>query len=61
MWDQVYRVRRTARTNLSRLQVSVQEHLDIVDAIVAGDEQRAAESVERHVRHSLQHILTSGM
>lgn len=61
VWDQVYRVRRTARTNISRLRVSVQEHLDIVDAIVAGDEYRAAESVERHVRHSLQLILSGDM
>lgn len=61
IWDQIYRVRRTARTNHARLQASVQEHIDIIEAIVAGDEHRAAEAVERHVRSSLENILAYGI
>lgn len=61
VWDQIYRVRRAASTNQSRLQVSVQEHLDVIDAIVAGDERRAADAVERHVQRSLENILTGGI
>jgi DNA-binding GntR family transcriptional regulator len=42
VWDHVYRARKLASSaNAERLQRSIGEHLDMIDAILAGDEDRA--------------------
>lgn len=53
------RVRRLARDNRDRLLAAADEHLTIVEAIVDGDTQLAAEATAVHLRKSLKNILES--
>ena len=48
VWDHVYRGRKLASSNTARLKESVGEHLDMIDAILAGDEDRAFEVTLAH-------------
>lgn len=56
-WTQIHRVRRLSSASLERLQASVKEHIDILTAIIQGDEEDADQLTRAHVRNSLQHIL----
>lgn len=59
IWDQVFRARRLAASNPERLLQTVDEHLRIVEAIVAGDGEAAAAAAHEHIRRSLVHMLDS--
>jgi DNA-binding GntR family transcriptional regulator len=53
------RIRRLGRDNPQRLMDAAKEHLLIVDAIVAGDPQLAADATHVHLHRSLANILGS--
>ncbi|MBB5633676.1 DNA-binding GntR family transcriptional regulator [Cryobacterium mesophilum] len=53
------RARRLARDNHARLVAAAGEHLTIVEAIVDGDDQLAADATAVHLRKSLKNILDS--
>lgn len=53
------RVRRLARDNPERLLDSAREHLMIVEGIVDGDSELAANATSIHLRRSLNHILAA--
>lgn len=53
------RVRRLARDNRERLISAAAEHLTIVEAIVDGDSQLAADATAVHLKKSLKNILES--
>lgn len=57
LWDQIKRARHVAQAKPQRLAETVGEHLNILDAIIAGDESRSDEAVRLHVRNSMQSIL----
>lgn len=57
VWTQIRRARRLARTNPRRLLASVDEHAEILRAILDGEEEQAAEATRQHVKRSLQHLL----
>lgn len=57
IWSQVDRLRHIAATDPNRLGETVDEHLQILRAIVSGDEQKAAECVHEHVRKSAQNVM----
>jgi DNA-binding GntR family transcriptional regulator len=59
IWAQVRRLRHMASTDAARLAETVDEHIDILQAIVAGDEAQAAERVRRHVRASADNVMNS--
>lgn len=53
------RARRLARDNPERLSASVAEHLTIVEAIIDGDGELAANATNIHLKRSLKHILAA--
>lgn len=59
VWLQIDRARRLSAVNPARLSASVGEHLAILDAIVAGDEEAAAAAARYHVQQSLQNVVQS--
>lgn len=59
VWEQVYRARRLAGSNPARLLETIDEHISIVEAIVAGDEDEAARATHEHVQTSMEHVLES--
>ena len=59
LWVQVGRARRLSSTNPRRLEDSVGEHVAILSAIVAGDEEAAGAAIASHVKGSLHNILAS--
>jgi DNA-binding GntR family transcriptional regulator len=56
VWEQAYRARRLAATKPERLIESVGEHIRIVEAIAAGESERAALVTYQHLESSLDHI-----
>jgi DNA-binding GntR family transcriptional regulator len=56
---QLARVRFHARSNTERLAQATQEHTQIVEAILSGDEVFAAQVTAVHLRNSLKNILES--
>ncbi len=56
---QLIRVRRLARDNPERLATAAAEHLTIVEAIVDGDSQLAANATSIHLKMSLKNILNA--
>ena len=48
VWAHVYRARKLASSNTARLKESIGEHLDMIDAILAGDEDRAFDVTLAH-------------
>ncbi len=48
VWAHVYRGRKLASSNTTRLKESVEEHLAMIDAIMSGDEARAFEVTHAH-------------
>lgn len=59
VWEQAHRARRLARANPDRLLDSTAEHIQIVEAILSGDEVAAAEAAHAHVDNSLDHVVRS--
>lgn len=59
-WIQIARARHLASRTSGRLLESIDERLELVDAIVEGDGASAERLVSVHVHNSLQNILTSG-
>jgi DNA-binding GntR family transcriptional regulator len=55
----VARIRRLARDDRARLRDAAREHLQILDAIIDGDESLAASATQLHLRNSLRNILTT--
>lgn len=53
------RARRFARDNPERLAASAAEHLTIVEAIIDGDGELAANATNIHLKRSLKHILAA--
>ncbi len=53
------RARRLARDNPERLAASAAEHLTIVEAIIDGDGELAANATSIHLKRSLKHILAA--
>jgi DNA-binding GntR family transcriptional regulator len=53
----VARIRRLAQDDQSRLRDAAREHLQILDAIIDGDESLAASATQLHLRNSLRNIL----
>lgn len=53
------RARRLARDNPQRLAASAAEHLTIVEAIIDGDGELAANATNIHLKRSLKHILAA--
>lgn len=53
------RVRRVSRDDPDRLRAAAQEHLLIVEAIIAGDAELAASATRVHLYRSLQSVLAS--
>ncbi|HEX4057219.1 MAG TPA: GntR family transcriptional regulator [Galbitalea sp.] len=53
----VARIRRLAQDDQSRLRDAAREHLQILDAIIDGDESLAASATQVHLRNSLRNIL----
>lgn len=56
---QLARVRFHARSNVDRLEHAGREHIQIIEAILAGDEMFAAQATAVHLRNSLANILDS--
>jgi DNA-binding GntR family transcriptional regulator len=56
---QMARVRRYAHADAARLARATEEHVLIVEAILAGDESLAASATAVHLRNSLANILAS--
>jgi DNA-binding GntR family transcriptional regulator len=48
VWAHVYRGRKLASSNIERLQESAGEHIEMIDAVLAGDEDRAFEITLAH-------------
>ena len=59
VWAQIQRHRRVAATNEARLLDSVDEHEEILRAIIARDEDAAASAARRHVQHSLANLMAT--
>jgi DNA-binding GntR family transcriptional regulator len=57
IWSQVRRARLVASANPQRLHETVDEHRQILQAILSGDEQGAEEATRAHLRRSLRNIL----
>jgi DNA-binding GntR family transcriptional regulator len=55
----VARIRRLSRDDPARLRDAAREHLQILDAIIDGDEALAASATHLHLRNSLRNILTT--
>ncbi len=55
----LFRARRLARDNPERLLDSAREHLMIVEGIVDGDRELAANATSIHLQRSLKHILAA--
>jgi DNA-binding GntR family transcriptional regulator len=55
----VARVRRLPKNDVPRLADAAREHLQIVDAILDGDELLAASATQIHLRNSLRNVLAS--
>lgn len=56
VWSQVGRLRHLASSDPARLTDTLDEHLEIVRAVLAGDEAAAGECVRTHVRRSAENI-----
>jgi DNA-binding GntR family transcriptional regulator len=59
IWAQVFRIRRLATTNQQRLLESVDEHIQIIDAVAAGKADEAGTAVSNHIQNSLRNVLIS--
>lgn len=59
IWAQVRRLRHMAASDGTRLAETVDEHIGILQAIVAGDEALAADRVRRHVRASADNVMSN--
>lgn len=57
LWGHVGRIRRIADIREARLHESVAEHLAILKAILAGQEERAEQASRAHLMASLNHVL----
>ncbi len=57
LWGHVGRIRRIADIREARLRESVAEHVAILRAILAGQEERAEQASRAHLRASLNHVL----
>lgn len=57
LWGHVGRIRRIADVREARLRESVAEHLAILKAILAGQEERAEQASRAHLTASLNHVL----
>jgi GntR family transcriptional regulator, rspAB operon transcriptional repressor len=57
IWAQARRLRHMAATDATRLAETVDEHIGILQAIVAGDEVEAADRVRKHVRTSADNVM----
>ena len=55
----VARIRRLAQDDPARLREAAREHLQILDAIIDGDESLAASATQLHLRNSLRNILST--
>lgn len=55
----IARIRRLSQDNPDRLREAAREHLQIVDAIVEGDESLAATATRLHLHRSIRNILGS--
>jgi DNA-binding GntR family transcriptional regulator len=55
----IARIRRLSHDNPERLRAAAREHLQIIDAIVEGDESLAATATRLHLYLSLRNILSS--
>jgi len=55
----VTRIRRLAQDDPARLRDAAQEHVQIIDAIVDGEESLAAHATQLHLHRSLRYILKS--
>jgi DNA-binding GntR family transcriptional regulator len=55
----VARIRRLAQDDQARLRDAAREHLQILDAIIDGDESLAASATQLHLRNSLRNILAT--
>ncbi|MCU1469502.1 MAG: GntR family transcriptional regulator [Glaciihabitans sp.] len=55
----IARIRRMAHDNVDRLRDAAREHLQIIDAIVEGEETLAAHATQLHLHRSLRNILSS--
>jgi DNA-binding GntR family transcriptional regulator len=53
----VARIRRLAQDDRARLRDAAREHVQILDAIIDGDESLAASATQVHLRNSLRNIL----
>jgi DNA-binding GntR family transcriptional regulator len=58
-WGNVRRIRHVADVTIARLHDSVDEHLAVLEAVIAGDEDRAEQASRAHLTHSLNHVLRS--
>ena len=56
VWAQAERMRQMSATNAPRLRETVDEHLAIIDAIVAGDAQRADQETRKHQSGNLDNL-----
>ena len=56
LWQQVRRARSIANSSTERLHRSVEEHIGILEAILADDGDLAAERTRQHLRNSLNHV-----
>lgn len=54
----VARIRRLSQDDPARLRDAAREHLQILDAIIDGDESLAASATQVHLRNSLRNILS---
>ena len=55
----IVRIRRLARDDPARLRDAAQEHAQIIEAIIDGEESLAAHATELHLHRSLRYILMS--
>lgn len=55
----VARIRRLSQDDQVRLRDAAREHLQILDAIIDGDESLAASATQLHLRNSLRNILST--
>jgi DNA-binding GntR family transcriptional regulator len=60
VWDHTYRARKLASTaNLDRLQCSISEHLEMIDSIMAGDEERTYAVTLAHTLNGMQSTVST--
>jgi DNA-binding GntR family transcriptional regulator len=60
VWDQTYRARKiTSTENLDRLRDSITEHLEMIDAIMAGDEDRSYAVTLAHTLNGMQFTVST--